>query len=153
MIGFRFWQKWLVVLGLMITLTMGIFFTFSHLLNIEYSYINLAFWGSQTAPLIVADFQDWIYGVYGAIATTFGLFIIFIASIPFKRKEPWSWYCLVSCISVWFVLDTSISLGFKFYTNAIFNLIFFILLMLPLAFTRNHIFNRIAKKTFQQWSP
>ena len=150
MISFRFWQRWLVILGIAITFYFGVFFTFSSFLNIDYSNINRAFWDSQTVPLIAEDFQRWMYGVYGAIATAFGLVIVFIASIPFKRKERWSWYCLVSCISVWFVLDTLISLEFKVHANIISNLIIFILLMLPLVFTGLYIFNPATQKILQE---
>ena len=150
MVGFRFWQKWLVVMGWAIALYCGIVFTFSGLLNINYPFINQVFWDSGTVPANAVNFQHWIYGVYGAIASTFGLFIVFIASIPFKRKEPWSWYCLTSCITLWFVLDTIISLDFKVYANASNNLFFFIMLMLPLAFTRHHFFHRVNQQALQE---
>ena len=148
--SFKFWQRWLVILGALITFYMGIFFTFSGWLNIDYSYINVEFWSSQAVPPIAAEFQSWMYGVYGAMATAFGLFTVFMASIPFKRKEPWSWYCLASCFSAWFVLDTLISIGFRFYANAVGNLIFFSLMMLPLIFTRHYFFERHTQTIVQE---
>ena len=135
---FNFWQKWLVVFG-SISGLMGVFLavapTFFH---VEFGYINKAFWEAGVVPDGAKTFYSWIFGVYAAMGIAWALFIVFVASSPFKRKEKWSWYCLTSCISVWFVIDTLFSISFKVYLNTLNNCIFYVLLMLPLIFTKKH---------------
>ena len=132
---FGFWQKWLLVSGVVFVL-MGLAFAAISLFGVELDYINEAFWGAEAVPLGTEAFQTWIYGVYSALAVAFGLSIIFVASNSFKRKEKWSWSCLAICIPAWFVVDTFFSIQAGVYTNAFNNVVLFILLMLPLLFTR-----------------
>jgi hypothetical protein len=73
--------------------------------------------------------------VYSALAVAFGLSIVFVASNSFKRKEKWSWSCLAISIPAWFVVDTFFSVRAGVYTNAINNIVLFVLLVLPLLFT------------------
>jgi hypothetical protein len=132
---FNFWQKWLLVMGTLLVL-MGLSLPFCSFLNIEVNYINSVFWENGIVPTEVKVFQAWIYGVYGAMAAVFGLFIYFVASNSFKAREKWAWNCLAICISVWFVIDTFFSVYFGAYTNAFNNVILYVLLMLPLLLTR-----------------
>lgn len=104
--------------------------------NAELSYISSAFWESGMVPSEAKEFYNWVFGVYAAMGIAWALFIVFVACYPFKRKEKWSWYCLFSCISVWFVIDSAFSLSFEFYVNAINNCLFYVLLILPLIFTK-----------------
>jgi hypothetical protein len=132
---FNFWQKWLLVMSILLVL-MGLSFPFCSFLNIEITYINSVFWEDGNVPTEVKTFQAWIYGVYGAMATAFGLFIYFVANNSFKGRQKWAWNCLAICISVWFVIDTFFSIYFEAYTNAFNNVILYMLLMVPLLFTR-----------------
>jgi hypothetical protein len=77
-----------------------------------------------------------MYGVNGAMALAFGVCIIFLASNAFKRKEKWSWNCLAVGLSVWFVVDTFFSVRAGVYANAFNNTLLFVLMILPLLFTR-----------------
>ena len=65
---------------------------------------------------------------------------IFPVNLEFKKKEKWAWYCLLSCVSIWFFIDTFVSLALGFYLNAINNCIFYVLLVLPLLFTKKDFF-------------
>jgi hypothetical protein len=132
---FNFWQKWLLVMGILVIL-MGLSFPFLGFLNIEVTYVNSVFWEDGIVPAEAKTFQAWIYGTYGAMATAFGLFIYFVASNSFKARKKWAWNCLATCISVWFVVDTFFSVYFQAYTNAFNNVILYVLLILPLVFTK-----------------
>lgn len=135
---FSFWQRWLFVYGLMISI-LGIFMTFFSTTVFFESFnnqINPVFWGAENVPATTRTFQGWIYGVLGSTLTGWGIFITFMAKYPFKMKEKWSWNCLTSGLLVWFVMDTVISLYFDVYFNAVFNSVIFLLGLLPLVFTR-----------------
>jgi hypothetical protein len=132
---FGFWQKWLLVSGLVFVL-MGLAFVAISLLGVDLGYINAAFWGTEEIPVEVKPFQTWIYGVYSAMALAFGLCIIFLASNAFKKREKWSWSCLAIGFLTWFAFDTLFSIRAGVYTNAFNNTLLFVLLVLPLLFTR-----------------
>lgn len=133
--NFNFWQKWLVLFGI-VSIMLNVALMSPAMFNAELSYISSAFWESGVVPSEAKEFYNWVFGVYAAMGITWAFFIVLVASYPFKRKEKWSWYCLFSCISVWFVIDTAFSLSFEFYMNAINNGIFYVLLILPLIFTK-----------------
>lgn len=133
--SFEFWRKWLFFWSVVIIL-FGVSFALFGLLNVKVGYINNTFWEEGAIPLTTQAFQSWIFGVYSAMGISFGLFIAYIVKNPFKKKQRWSWNCLVSCISVWFGIDTFFSVYWKMYTNGFNNLILFVLLMFPLLVTK-----------------
>jgi hypothetical protein len=98
--------------------------------------IDPAFWGANAVESATRQFQQWLYGVWGATIAGWGISMTCIARYPFRKKERWAWNCLVFGLLVWFVLDTSLSVFYKVYFNAAFNTTLLILAGLPLAFTR-----------------
>lgn len=137
---FSFWQKWLFIVSLVIVLfgAMMALFSGTKLFGVFDRQINPAFWNTENVDNSVRQFQKWIYGVTGASMAGWGLFMAFIVHYPFKKKERWSSNCFISGLLLWFVIDTAISLYFKVYFNAVFNISLTILAILPLAFTRKH---------------
>jgi len=138
---FNFWQKWILVSGILIIL-MGFTFPINLFLNIEFEYINKAFWENGKIPQDSIAFWNWIFGTYCALSIVFGIFIIFISANPFRRKEKWAWFCLLVCYSTWFLIDTIYSIGYKVFANASNNLILFLILIIPLIFTRKALFKK-----------
>jgi len=132
---FTFWQRWLLVAGILLV-AMGAVLPAAALLGIDITYINAVFWEDGIAPVEARAFQEWIYGVYGAMAIAFGLFTCFVASNPFKARKRWGWTCLATCFTAWFVIDTFFSVRYGAYANAINNFLLFAVLMAPLLFTR-----------------
>ncbi|MFC1718730.1 hypothetical protein ACFL6S_34075 [Candidatus Poribacteria bacterium] len=135
---FSFWLRWLLVVGVTICI-FGIIMAFlsgTVLFKPLNSQINPVFWDTKDVDGAVKGYQQWIMGVLGATMTSWGIFVLFIVHYPFRNKEKWSWNCLIAGLLVWFFIDNSISLYFRVYFNAIFNTILFVLVMLPLVFTR-----------------
>jgi hypothetical protein len=135
---FTFWKRWLFIVGLIVT-AFGIllaFFSGTMLFESFNSRIDHVFWGGAAVPQNVVAFQRWINGVLGGVVTECGMFLSFVAYYPFRRKEKWAWNCVLAALCVWFFIDTPISLYFKVYVNALFNLVLFIAILLPLVFTR-----------------
>jgi zinc transporter ZupT len=132
------WQKWLVVLGGVIT-AFGVLlalFNGTPLFDIFNQQINPVFWKTPDAINSAREFQQWVYGVLGATMAGWGVFVTFIAHVPFKRKEKWAWTCLTTGVLVWFCLDTAISLQFRVYFNVAFNTAFLVAALVPLGFSR-----------------
>lgn len=137
---FRFWQQWLLVVGLILS----VFGILMALLSGTplFSYLNLqidpAFWSVTTVDESARSFQEWIYGVWGATIAGWGVFTAFIARYPFGNGEKWAWNCLATGVVVWFALDTALSVAHGVYFNAVFNLVVFLAFSLPLASSRRY---------------
>ncbi|MFQ5575362.1 MAG: hypothetical protein ACE5G8_00060 [Anaerolineae bacterium] len=137
---FLFWQRWLFVVGLAIALfglAMALFSGTSFFSWLFDSRINPVFWGAENLPPAAEAFQRFIYGVLGATIAGWGTVIAFIAHVPFKNKELWAWNSLLAGLLIWYVVDTSISVYFAVYFNALFNTLLFVLVMFPLALSKN----------------
>lgn len=143
--SFSFWQKWLFCFGLYL-IAFGLvlsFFSHSTLMNFVFNnQIDPAFWGIAELPENTERFQDWIYGVLGAVISGWGIFISFIAYYPFRAKEPWAWTCIGVGFIVWFVIDTVISAYYHAGFNVLINIIFLLFALLPLLFTRKYFIKR-----------
>ena len=140
MANFSFWQRWLLIVGVLISV-FGILMAFlsgTPLLDSFNNQIDPAFWGVATVEASARGFQQWVYGVWGATIAGWGIFVTFLAHYPFRNREKWSWNCLVSGVLVWFVLDTSLSMYYNVYSNAVFNTALLIGVSLPLAFSRRY---------------
>ncbi len=141
---FTFWQRWLFIVGLIVT-AFGIllaFFNRTILFELFNTRIDPVFWGSVNVPQNTVAFQRWINGVLGGVVAECGMFLSFVAYYPFKRKEKWAWNSVLAALFIWFFIDTPISLYFKVYSNALFNLALFVAILLPLIFTRKYFVQR-----------
>ena len=140
MTNFSFWQKWLLVVCIVISV-FGVLMAFSSgtpVFDLFNRQIDPAFWGTNAIDGATRQFQQWIYGVWGATIAGWGIFLAFVAHFAFSKQEKWAWNCIVVGLLVWFILDTSLSLGYKVYFNAVFNTILIIFAGLPLVFTRKY---------------
>jgi hypothetical protein len=94
------------------------------------------FWGGQAVPPQAAAFRAWTYAVTGAVMAGWGVFLAFVAQIPFRRRERWARNCMVLGVLVWYVPDTGASLLSGVLFNAAVNTVLLALTALPLIFTR-----------------
>ncbi len=135
---FRFWQRWLLVVSCVITV-LGIIMAFSKLtlfFELSDKQYNPIFWGAESITTEIEKFQIWNFGVLGAVVSGWGVFFIFIARYPFRQREKWSWNAIVAGSILWFVIDTSYSIYYLVYPNIALNIILFVVIILPLIFTR-----------------
>jgi nitrogen fixation-related uncharacterized protein len=134
--NFLFWQKWLFVVSIL-TVVLGLVIVVSAFWSSDNGQIDPDFYARYNI-ITFSVLRQWFSAMLGAVIAGWGVCLIFIAHYPFKRKESWSWHCVLLGLSVWFVLDTALSLYLKVYFNAIFNTVLFGLALLPLVFTRKH---------------
>jgi hypothetical protein len=135
--SFSFWQRWLVGVAILVTL-FGVFMALLNstiLFDLFNQQIDPVFWTSEDPTTAALAFRTWVYGVWGATVAGWGLTLAFLAQHPFKRQERWARTALIFGLSLWYLLDTGLSLAFRVYFNALFNTLLVLLAGLPLAFT------------------
>ncbi|HDL42280.1 MAG TPA: hypothetical protein ENG98_04625 [Actinobacteria bacterium] len=136
---FRFWQRWLlfasiylVLFGLVLALGSR-----TSLMDVVFNdRIDAVFWPEGNIPENAVTFRAWVYGVLGATVTGWGIFMAFLAHYPFKARERWSWNGFVVSLSVWYVVDTAVSVYFEVLFNVFVNTAIIVVFAIPLAFTR-----------------
>ena len=72
------------------------------------------------------------YMVLGAVMAGWAFLMIQIVRGPLKEGSAWAWKFLVRSLTLWFVLDTGMSLVLGYPTHALFNIPFAIALGIPL---------------------
>ena len=138
---FLFWQKTLMFSALYIIAVGLVIALFNHsewfkiIFNIN---IDSSFWSDNNLSPNILEFQNWIYGVLGSTVVGWGIILLFIIHYPFKKKEKWAWNCIFISMSVWYILDTSISVYHEVYFNAIFNTLIFAIFICPLLLTKKY---------------
>ncbi len=138
MLSFSFWRRWLVAASLAVSvfgLCMALF-NGTPLFAPFGRQVDPVFWGASPVDDAARQFQQWVYGAWGATVAGWGIVLAFVAHYPFARKERWSWNALFWGLLVWFALDTSISIFHRVYFNAVFNTILLALAALPMVLTR-----------------
>ena len=81
----------------------------------------------------VRDYLLLPYMVLGAVMAGWAILMIQIVRGPLKENSTWAWAFLVRSLSLWFVLDTGMSLVLGYPMHAVFNLPFAVALGIPLA--------------------
>ena len=94
----RVWDRWLLLVGWGLV----VFGLLLALLNRSWVFEQLL-----NRPVDAAFWPDRVEGVQR-----------FQARHPFPRRQRWAWNCLCSGMTLWYVLDTSISIAFGVYVNA-----------------------------------
>jgi hypothetical protein len=142
---FNFWQKWLLIVSLYLVI-FGLvlaFFNQSQLMDLVFNnQIDPAFWPGGNIPENAALFQAWVYGVLGATVSGWGILMAFVVGYPFKARQKWAWNCLAAALTIWFIADTAISAYFQVIFNVVFNTALFLLIGIPLLFTRSVFLNK-----------
>ncbi|MBN1822841.1 MAG: hypothetical protein JW803_00830 [Endomicrobiales bacterium] len=136
---FLLWQR-LILLGGIFTVIMGMamsLFGNTGPFIVYEKLVNPVFWPSG-APEGVAFFQRWVYGVVGAVMAGWGVFIVFIAQVPFLKKENWAWQCIFWGMTVWYVPDTLLSVWYGVYFNAVLNTVMYLFVLVPLLLSKKY---------------
>lgn len=135
---FIFWQRWLFVVGLAVSV-FGVALALlnaTSLFAVMHHQVNPVFFMEERICADARAFQMWSYGVLGAVVAGWGVALAFVAHYPFKNKEPWAWNCVATGLLLWYVIDTGISAYFKVYFNVLFNTGMLVAALLPLVLTR-----------------
>lgn len=133
-----FWTHWLLavtVLGVGVGIVL---FATTLIQSAVGGFYYEAFLGTGTysaleeAPL---RFQQFLYGVMGAIMAAWMLALAFIIHIPFRNGEKWAWYAVDASLVLWFIGDSYVSVITGFDVHVLINLALLIMMSLPLVMT------------------
>jgi|WetSurMetagenome_2_1015567.scaffolds.fasta_scaffold257611_2 hypothetical protein len=142
----RLWDTWMLAVG-WILVVFGILLAFANqtrLFDVVFNnQVNTVFWSSPMAPESVVSFQRFVYGVLGMTVAGWGVFFIYVARYPFRRRERWAWTCIFAGITLWFIPDTAISAYFGVTVNVALNITIALLVYVPLIATRR-LFTRTS---------
>lgn len=78
------------------------------------------------------EYVAFVYTVVGSVIVGWMVLLAAVVAGPLADGEPWAWPAVVASIGVWFVLDTGASLALGFWTHAVFNVGFLVLIGVPL---------------------
>lgn len=136
MIRREFTIKWL-------QLVLGAVFIYSLLLVFKGSVAGSLFSWFGFGPNEAIDtneLQDYLllpYMVLGAVMAGWVFLMILIVRGPLKDGSLWARKFLIQSLSLWFILDTSMSVVLGYPTHALFNVPFALALGIPLVLMKN----------------
>jgi hypothetical protein len=129
--------KWIFCLGIIVVLA-GVVFAlivpryFTGLQGLFYRVFNP---DQSISSLPAKDLShiNWIYGVLGAVMIGWGMMIVLFSWRLFAENAAWIWNTIMISITIWYLVDTGISLYYKVILNVIINSIIFMLALIPYA--------------------
>lgn len=136
MIRLEFTIKWL-------QLVLGAVFIYSLLLVFKGSVAGSLFSWFGFGPIEAIDtseVQDYLllpYMVLGAVMAGWVFLMMLIVGGPLKDGSLWARKFLIQSLSLWFILDTSMSVVLGYPTHALFNIPFALALGIPLVLMKN----------------
>ena len=87
----------------------------------------------------VRDYLRLPYMVLGAVMAGWAFLMIQIVRGPLKEGSAWAWTFLTQSLSLWFILDTAMSLVLGYPMHALFNIPFVVALGIPLVRLKAHV--------------
>lgn len=133
----EFFTKWLAVasgvviaVGLYIALlkTTPLFAPFD-------AMIDPVFWPAGEIGEAALQFKYFIFSLLGVFMAGWGIQLLFITLFAFRKRQRWAWWSIMVSVVLWFGIDEFFSLYYGVYHNALLNIPFFLMLMIPLVVT------------------
>lgn len=140
--AFRFYVRWVQISAISMSF-MGLVIVFSNIPIVQdffYRAIFSSFW-SQVSE-IGADTSRYIHfsmGIMGALMVMWGILLYGIVCNAYSAKQSWAWKTILWSTLGWFIIDETFSIYYRVWINAISNVIFFAMLVLPLILSRKYI--------------
>ncbi len=100
--SFSFWQRWLLIVGIVVTL-FGVFmaiFNNTPIFKFFNDQIDPVFWASRLQPIPALSFRTSVYGVWGATVAGWGLTLPFSPGIHSSDGSVGrATHCSAACLS------------------------------------------------------
>ncbi|MBC8047818.1 MAG: hypothetical protein H7Y00_13555 [Fimbriimonadaceae bacterium] len=142
---FYFWQQWLFWSCILFAL-FGVAFAFCGN-TVLFNYFNGAyeavFWKNETIPSQFYQYKNFVYGSFGGTIVCCYILLAYIIRYPFRKKEKWSYYSIITAFSVWVFIDSFTCVVHKVYFQIyVINAFSIIVKALPLIFTWKYFFRK-----------
>jgi hypothetical protein len=136
---FRFWYWWLLI-GFCFQTAVGYSIAFGlsswmwawHQQRVAHNLWNSGYFSPATRA-----YQQWVAGPMGGTIAAWALSMCWVVAIPFRKRERWAYWCVVTSTSVWAIADTGISLVHHVWVNVVFNCGVSLTIALPLLALRS----------------
>ena len=93
------------------------------------------FWGTDEPGEAARRYAYWAHGVLGGVLAGWGAMMTGVALGPFRRRERWAWWSLLTAFGSWFILDTGASLAYGAMFNVWLNVGALVLGLIPIVAT------------------
>jgi hypothetical protein len=137
-----FWRKYLTIIGFSL-IAMGVYIAFFKNTPLFAPFGNLidpVFWPDKTTTEGTQNFKGFIYSFSGIFVLLWGINFTFISKNTLVRGNKWAWNCLALSTVAWVTVMVPFSICYKVYFNAIADVLFFIITIIPLIKIRKYIY-------------
>ncbi len=134
---FSFWSKWLVVAASALC-AFGLFLVAAPFAGERLFSLLIYFSAERISafPIEAVAYIRLAHTILGTVLLGWGITLLYIICVPFRRMDPIAWKITVISILAWFIPDTAYSVLSGFWPNAVLNVSIAVLFAIPLAFTR-----------------
>lgn len=142
----RFWLWWLET-TLVITILFGVAYALLGVTAVFAPFVDpimRGFWPDGAVPAGVRRFAMFNFGTGGGLTAGLGLLAWFVTRHAIRRGERWGGVAVGASVSLWFVVDSGMSIHAGVPANALFNLILLISVAVPLIVLWPHLRARPA---------
>jgi hypothetical protein len=139
----NFWKNYLVFIGFSL-IGMGLYVTFfknTPLFALFGNLIDPVFWTNEVATEGTRQFKGFIYSFSGTYVLMWGINFLFLSRYALIPGNKWAWNCMTLTTILWFTIMVPFSFYYKVYYNAIGDILFFILIAIPMLKIRKYIFS------------
>lgn len=130
------WWGWLVAAFVLTALTAIGYILYPHA---ALQTASSALLGSEHALGSASDavlrFIKWMSGVSAAVSLAWMVTLVLIVVGPFRRGELWAWQAITASVVLWFLVDSARSIEIGFSQNAMLNLVWLLMYVVPLIAT------------------
>lgn len=130
------WWGWLVVAFVLTALTSLALILFP---DAALAMVSATMLGSRDAVFAESDavrrFVGWLSSFSAAITLAWMVTLLLVVLGPFRRGERWAWQVIAGSIIIWFIVDTARSIELGFLQNALLNLVWLAIYLVPLIAT------------------
>lgn len=95
--------------------------------------------GPDAAGVPEGEPRQWlkmVFGVVGSVLVGWAATMLILAAGPLRNGDSWAWYAIAVSVTLWFMLDTGMSIVYGWWQHGLFNVPFYAAIMVPMAMTR-----------------
>jgi hypothetical protein len=111
--------------------------------QLSLSYFNFILYGSPDFPATMSEegvrYTSLLYAFLGSVIIGWMILLAWIVHVPLRTGNRSAWNIIALSITLWFIIDSSVSVILGYWQNAVSNASLAILVMIPLAMIRSRL--------------